>query len=65
VPKLVVSNGLSCQVWDVGPCLLAFDCQPGVPLPAGVNEIMTDDEARAFARGLAAQGFPRADPKQD
>lgn len=52
--KHVKSNGLTTEVRDIGPVVYLIK-GPGVP--AGVNKIMSDQDAKTFLEELRMKGW--------
>lgn len=54
--KWIFSNGSRLEVRDVGPVMFVMTPKMNYPLPAGVNEVMSDGEARAYLEDLKNTG---------
>lgn len=57
MPKLIKSNGLVLTVYDIGdPVYQLSVVDKQYALPAGIHDIMSDNDARDFLRKVKQQG---------
>lgn len=57
MPKWIKSNGAVLEVRDVGPVMFRMEPKTArLTLPAGVSEVMSDKEAKAYLEDLKETG---------